>query len=651
MGIASDIAIVVVAALLGGLVVQQARLPLILGYIAAGIAVGPNTGGVTVSDVNDITLLAEIGVALLLFTLGIEFSFKELRPIRGIALIGTPLQIALTILYGVGVGWLMGWSWNESIWFGAIIALSNTMVILKILMSQGKMGTLSSRVMVGMLIVQDLTTIGLMIVLPRLSDLEAGLPILAVAVGKAAVFLVGMYLAGTYLIPRLMAQIVRWNSRELFLLAVTSLGLGIGYITYLFDLSFAFGAFVAGMVLSESDYSHQALSDMTPLRDLFGLMFFASVGMLLDPRFLLDNMVTVLAVAVLVLVGKSLIFASVVRFFGYGNVIPIAVGLSLFPLGEFSFVLARVGLNNGAITTELYSLVLTTAIVTVLLVPFTTRLADPLYTRLKRWTKHTPLSTIDLHGEALRDHVVIAGGGNIGQYIAGVLKRLELAFVIIELDQRRVEECKEKGFPVIYGDASQLVVLDSAHLEHARLLLIALPGASDTLAVADYARRLNPDLHVVTRAEGLEQIADLHDMNIYEVVEPKFEAGLEMIRQALLHLNISAGEIYHYTDSVRREHYAPMYKTHASYDNLAQLQNAARLLEFEWITLPASSPFIGATIQEKQIRTRTGVSIVAVLHSGQLRLNPEPNYRFQAGDTLALMANHEQLTAFKTQAL
>ena len=289
MGIAADIAIIVTAGFLGGVLAQRLKQPLILGYIAAGIVLGPVTGGVLISDPHDIELLAEIGIALLLFALGIEFSLKELRPVRNVALLGTTIQILLTIGVMVGVGLALGWPWTNAVWVGACVSLSSTMVILKTLQSQGRLGTLSSRVMIGMLLVQDLAVVPLLILLPKLTDLRAGLPDLGWALVRSVVFLGLMILVGTRVIPWLMRLVSRWNSRELFLLTVAMLGLGIGFGTYKVGLSFAFGAFVAGIVLSESEYAHQALSDIIPLRDIFGLLFFASVGMLLDPDFVRDN--------------------------------------------------------------------------------------------------------------------------------------------------------------------------------------------------------------------------------------------------------------------------------------------------------------------------------------------------------------------------
>jgi len=652
MGIAADIAIIVVAGLIGGIIAQQLRQPLILGYILAGILVGPFTGGVTVANVHDIELLAEIGVALLLFALGLEFSLKELKPVRNIALIGTPIQLLLTIALGFGIGqYLFNWAWIDSLWFGGLIALSSTMVILKTLMAQGRMGTLSSRVMIGMLIVQDLAVVPLMIILPQMDDPEAGLPILGMAALKAAGFLFLMIFVGTRVIPRLMGYIAGWNSRELFLVAITALGLGIGYGTYLFGLSFAFGAFVAGMVLSESDYGHQALSDIIPLRDLFGLLFFVSVGMLLDPIFLLENWLTILTVVVIVSIGKGLIFGILSRLFGYGNVVPIAVGLGLFQVGEFSFVLARVGMSTNSISEELYTLTLTTAILTMVMTPIASGLTTPLYTALrKRRSGRDPLQTINLPEDGLHDHVIIAGGGRVGENVAQVLQHLDLAFVIIELDYHQVIQTKENGFPVIFGDAAQEVVLEAAKIEKARLVLVTTPAIVSTQTIVEQVRHANPTVHIVARAEGVEQMQALHEHGVYEVVQPEFEAGLEITRQALLHLDIPTTDIQRFTDTIRRELYAPLYDTRHDYETIAQLKNVSQLLELNWVKLTENTPLTGHTIHELKIRSETGVSVVGVMRDGTLHSNPTADYQFSVGDLVGIIGNFEQLTTFQEMA-
>lgn len=647
MGIASDIVIIVVAALIGGIMAHKLKQPLILGYILAGVAVGPYTGGVTVSEIHDIELLAEIGVALLLFALGLEFSLKKLKPVRAIAIVGAPIQMLLTIAYGFGLGRWLGWEWVPSVWMGALISLSSTMVILKTLMNQGWLGTLSSRVMIGMLIVQDLAVVPLMIILPQLSNLERGLPILGLAALKAVVFLVLMVLVGTRLLPRLIAYTAEWNSRELFILAITAIGLGVGYATHLFGLSFAFGAFVAGMVLSESDYSHQALSDIIPLRDLFGLLFFTSVGMLLDPSFLLAHLGTILLLVSLVGVGKGLIFAALARLFGYGNVVPLAVGLGLFQVGEFSFVLAQMGLSTRSISSEVYSLVLSVAIISMVLTPFVSGLTAPLYSLRKRWFKREPLQTINLPESGLCDHVVIAGGGRTGQHVAQVLRHMERPFVLIELDYHRVEQAKTAGFPVIYGDASQEAVLEASEIDKACLLLITTPAIVVAQSIVHHARRLNPALQIVARAEGAEQMEALYQNGVAEVVQPEFEAGLEITRQALLHLHVPATEILRYTDAVRRDMYAHLFQDQSDYQTMTLLQKAGSLLELNWLTLDRESPLNERTISELSIRSKTGVSVVAVMRNGELHPNPGPEFRFVPGDSVAVIGRPEQFSAFQ----
>ncbi len=647
MGITADIAIIIVGALLGGLIAQRLKQPLIIGYIIAGVLLGPYTGGLTVTNVHDIELLAEIGVALLLFSLGIEFSFKELKVVRNIALAGTPIQIILVMLLGVGVGQVLGWSLVASVWFGALISLSSTMVTLKTLMNRGLMGTLSSRVMIGMLIVQDLAVVPMMVILPKLNNLESGVGELGAAALRAALFLGVMFLFGTRIVPVLMKYIASWNSRELFLVAVTALSLGIGYLTYLFGLSFAFGAFIAGMVMSESDFSHQALSDIFPLRDLFSLLFFVSVGMLLDPGFLFENFAAIILVVLVVIVGKMLIFGGITKLFGYGNVAPLAVGLSLFQVGEFSFVLARVGLTTGSIDSNLYSLILSVAIITMMLTPLGAQLIDPLYRVRKRMKNFEPQVNIHLINETLSDHVIIVGCGVIGDFLANVLKKLEMDFVVIELDQRRFEHAKDSDYPAIYGDATQLPILEAAHAETACLMLVTVPAYMVAHEVIDNVHRLNPDLHVVVRLEGQEPVEVLNELGIFEIVSPDAEAGLELTRQTLLHLEFPIYEIQNFLDGLRRSMYQSQYDLHQEYEQLARLHAVQNLFQVHWLPIPENSSLADREIGESDIRSQTGATILAVLRDEDLILNPAAETLLHRDDLIAVMGEPAELTLFK----
>lgn len=639
MGIATDIIILVLTAFFCGLLMQRLKQPLILGYILAGILLGPYTGGMTITEVHDIELLAEIGVALLLFALGLEFSLKDLKPVKYVALIGTPMQMLLTIAFGTAIGRLFGWEWSLSLWFGALISLSSTMVILKTLMNQGWLGTLSSKVMIGMLIIQDLAVVPLMIILPQMNDPASGLGLLGYAFVKAAIFLLGMFFLGTRLLPYLLKSIARLGSRELFILAITAIGLGVGYLTYLVGLSFAFGAFIAGMVLSESDYGHQALSDIIPLRDLFGLLFFASVGMLLDPRFLLNNFGTILLLVILVSLVKGCLFAALAWLFRYRNVVPLAVGLGLFQVGEFSFVLARIGVSSESISNEFYNMFLTMAVVTMVLTPFVSSQTSRLYSLKKKWFRHEPLESLNFPEDAFNSHVIIAGCGHIGMQIAGVLQRLAIPFVLVEIDQQRVEKAKEMGYPVVYGDGSQEVVQEALHMDRAALLVVTMPGIVVARAIISQARKTNQSMQIVARISDPDFFKVFKELNVVDLVYPQFEASLEMIRQVLLYLRIPIPEIQSYTESLRHQMLEKTGNVEDGYATLGHMRAAEQQFDLQWVELDADNPLSEKTIAEAEIRKVTGVSVVGVLRGGELETNPEPSFRLMQNDLVAIIGS------------
>jgi CPA2 family monovalent cation:H+ antiporter-2 len=384
MELVADLTLVLAAALVGGLIAHRLGQPLIVGYIMAGVVVGPFTGGLTVRHVEDIEQLAELGVALLLFSLGLEVSFRELAPVRTVALAGGAIQVVLTIALGGALGAALGWTWRPALWFGSLVALSSTMVALKTLQAQGRLGTLSSRVMLGLLVVQDLAVVPLMIVLPELSQPAGGLSRVAWASGRAFALLAVTAVVATRVIPRMLKIVVHWRSQELFLLTITMVALGVGYAAWSFGLSLALGAFIAGLVINESEYAHRALSDVAPLRDLFGMLFFVSVGMLLDPAIVMRHAGRLALVLAVVTIGKGVLFMLIVWAFGYGGVVPLATGLTLFQVGEFAFVLARAGLASGAISDDLYALVLDTAVATMALTPVVSSLTPLLYAKSMR---------------------------------------------------------------------------------------------------------------------------------------------------------------------------------------------------------------------------------------------------------------------------
>lgn len=653
MGIAADIILVVLAGLFGGLIAHRLKQPLLVGYILAGVIVGPHTAGPTVGDIHDIELLAEIGVALLLFALGLELSLKDLRVVRKISLIGGPIQIALTMAFGYGLARnFLGWETQHAIWFGAMISLSSTMVVLKTLVANGVTGTLASRVMIALLVVQDLAVAPLLIGLPKLNDPENLVADLGLAALQGAAFLAAMILVGTRVIPAILKKIASWDSRELFLVSVVALGVGVGYGTYLFGLSFAFGAFVAGMVLSESEFSHQALSDIVPLRDVFGLLFFASAGMLFDPAYLFDNLGVVSVTVTAVIVGKALIFGGLARAFGYGNMAPWLIALGLAQVGEFAFVLARTGMQTGAISTEVYSLTLTVTLATMVASPALSGLAPVLHRRWRHFVpQQTPLTTFNLPDEELRGHVVVAGYGRTGRTAVQVMRNIGLPFVIIELNNDKAQALRREKLPVIWGDSSREEILTAAGVSGARLLLITVPAEVVIRLTVQQARRLQPDLHVVARALYQEHLGELRALGVYEAVQPEFEAGLEMVRQVLSHFEYAPSDVHRFSDAVRRDLYQPLRGQDLSdpcRDVLTDIRRAGDALEIDWLTVPDGGRVVGSTIRSLALRTVTGALVVAAVRDGEVRANPGPEYEIAAGDMLAILGDLNQRAAARS---
>jgi CPA2 family monovalent cation:H+ antiporter-2 len=341
--------------------------------------------------------------------------------------------------------------------------------------------------------------------------------------------------------------------------------------------------------------------------------------------------------------------------FGYGNSAPFIVGLGLFQVGEFSFVLARVGVSNQAISDDLYSLVLATALVTMVLTPFASRVAVPLYQIWRRYVPRETLATFNLSNDQLHGHVIIAGYGRTGRAAAAVMQRVGLSFVVIELNQPVVEKCKNENVPIIFGDASSEIVLEAAGVHHARLLLVTVPEAIGVQLIAERVHALSPDLHIVARAAGTEQLRALKHIGIHEVVQPELEAGLEMVRQVLVHYRIPPADIQRFSDAVHQELYAPLYGDDRAEPAsgprntqlLYQLRQASRVLAIEWVRLTPDSPLIGQTLSEAAIRQRTGVSVVAVIRDNTVEPNPTADYCFATDDMLAVLGTDEQMEAFR----
>lgn len=637
MGIAGDIIIIILSGLVMGYISHLLRLPLILGYIISGIVIGPYTGGITVSNIDEISLLSEIGVALLLFSIGIDLSMKEIKEVKLIALIGTPIQLLITGVYGYYIGNYFSFNNNASVVLGMVISLSSTMIVIKSLMNLGLISSLSGRVMLGILVVQDLAAVPLMIIIPQLKHLETSLNILGFTLLKGIAVIFFIVVLGGKVMPIFLRNISRLNSRELFLLTITALGLGIGFFTHLAGLSFALGAFITGVVLNGSEYSHKAMSDIIPLRDIFGLIFFTSIGMLFDPVFFQSNLKIILLLVCLVILGKFIIFIIISRVFGYINVVPLAVGFGLSQIGEFSFVLAKLGLEEKLFDAKIFSIILSTSVLTLLISPFLLLLTSPIYSTFRRIFPLKITSITKQVNEETLHEIVIAGGGRVANSIAQVLHGLGFKFILIENDYKRFEIIKKKGYNCIFGDSSKEIILQFSNLSNAKLLIITVPIVEITKDIISVAKKINPNLTIIVRCNDIDELEDFYKLNISQVVQPEFEASLEMTRQALLHLEISVEAIQSYLDEVRRQKYT--LPTNKVSEYITSLNNASRLLEMYWFHIENESILIGKKIGELALRKKLGITVIGIYRKNELIQNPNIDFSFEKDDMIALIGS------------
>ncbi|PPD58067.1 cation:proton antiporter [Dehalogenimonas etheniformans] len=558
LGLGFELIIVLVAAVAGGILAHRLKLPVLLGYLIAGILVSPHGLGL-VQDTDAIENLASLGVILLLFTLGLEFSLDELRRIGRVAVLGGIAQILLTAAAGFILGKVLGWPTPEAIFFGFLISLSSTLIVLKLLLERGELDTIHGRVMTGILLMQDLSLVPLMIILPTLgkSGSEIG-PALLDAGAKAAGFVVVMAGLGLFLLPKILDKVAQARSRELFLITVVSLSLAAAITAQFFGVSAAVGAFIAGLLIGRSIFARQALADIVPFRDAFGALFFVSLGTLADLSFITNNPGLVIGVVVFIMVVKFIICGGVPFAFGYNARTAIFTGFGLTQIGEFSFVLAGVGVAAGILRDSTYALTLGAAITTMVLTPFALSLANFSYRQLERFPLGQRLisfraSTDEKRAiQPLSGHAVICGGGRSAESLIKVLGRRNLSHLIIDLDPQVITRFRKMGIPCIYGDASNPDILDRASLEKAKLLICTFPSFLDVELTVKNARNINPKLDIVARVERDRDADSLRNIGVNELVKPEFESSLEITRHCLHRYGLSATEIQYLLNSLRQ---------------------------------------------------------------------------------------------------
>jgi monovalent cation:H+ antiporter-2, CPA2 family len=649
-----DLVCVLGAAAVGGLLAALLKQPVLLGYLLAGIVVGP-TGLGLIKEIVQVETLAQFGVAFLLFALGVEFSFSELNKVKRISLGGGGLQIALTIAITTAVSLAIGWvdSPPQGVFLGAILSLSSTAVVLKSLMERNEAGSPHGQVMLGILVVQDLA-LGLMLaVLPALDKPveELGLA-LGWALLQTALFALGAIAAGIWLIPPLLRLLAKTESRELFLLGVCAICLGIALLTEHLGLSIEMGAFVAGLMISEADYADEALTYVEPIRDIFASLFFAAIGMLIDPVFLWQNIELILGLVALVFVGKLLIIAPLVRLFGYPLQTAIISGLGLAQIGEFSFVLASEGRNLGLVSGRVYLLILGTTAVTLVLTPFVLRLVPQLLSWMESvpWLNHY-FTQADVPVEVSEDapqaaHVVVCGYGRIGRNLVKVLRQNNCPVVVIDQSEGRIQRLRDEGIPYVYGNAGSLYVLEKAGVSTAKCMAIALPDPMSSRLSLKRALEIAPDLDIVVRAAKPKDIDTLYQLGAKEVVQPELETSLELSSHVLGSIG-SAVDAMRVVQQIRDSRYATL-RVEQSVDAISRALKAATSdMNNRWYGMPDSSPLLSMTLEEADVRRLTGVTVMAIRRAGGAEIDyPTLDVTLEQGDRVLVVGNDTEIDAF-----
>lgn len=648
-----DLTTVLGSSAVGGYIANRLRQPVLLGYLVSGLIIGPY-GFQILKDVDTVNALAGIGVAFLLFALGVEFSIAELKRVKDIALQGSLLQIGGTIALVALISSLIGWveSIPQAIFLGAILSLSSTAVVLKTLTERGETNTLHGQVMLAILIVQDLA-LGLMLaILPALSNPENLLFSLFSAILKAVIFFAAAFALGKWAIPDLISNVAKTESGELFLIVVIALCLGVALITAKLGLSIEMGAFVAGLMISEIDYADQALSKILPLRDTFASVFFASIGMLIDPKTLIDNFGIIIGLVAIVMIGKALIVLPIVLKFGYSFKTAVIASFGLNQIGEFSFVLALMGRKLNFLSQEKYLLLLGTTAITLVLTPIGLKSAP----KLAEWLSQQPIlspylnrfrSTKELSiPETIRDHVVVAGYGRVGQIIVNILRSQGYQVLVIENSEAGIKKLRQEGIPYIFGEGDSELVLEKAHLEKAKALAIALPDPATTRLLLKRALEFAPELDIVARSHENSEIDLLTQLGAHEVVQPEFEAALEMGAHMLATLGENPADVSSVVQKLRTDRYSSVRADATITMRPKDLTQMTRELNNKWITLTPASPLVEKTIAEADIRNLTGVTVMAIRRADAMQFYPSAKTKMQAGDQLLVVGKPDEVAAF-----
>jgi CPA2 family monovalent cation:H+ antiporter-2 len=652
LGLIVNITVALLAAFAGGYLARLVGLPTLVGYLLAGLLIGPFTPGF-VGDTADIGQLAEMGVIFMLFGVGLHFSLRDLWAVRRIAIPGALLQTLISTALGLGLTQLWGWSISAGLILGLAISIASTVVLLRGLVDNGLLSTPHGQVAVGWVVFEDLATIAILVLIPALLGSGGGSPWqnAGLALLKTALFVALMLFAGTKLLPWLLMRIAHTRSRELFILAVvaTALGTALG-AAELFGVSLALGAFLAGVVIGESDVSHQVGAEVLPFREIFTVLFFVSVGMLVNPAALFANAGQVLALTALVIVGKAVLRLLLGLILPASGRTMLVVAAGLSQIGEFSFIVGQAGLTLGVLTQDQYGLILASALLSIVLNPLLFKAVPVVERMLQRipaiWRLlDRAIPPPEQHPHSLDEHVVLVGYGRVGEHIVGVLQQLAVPLLIVERDAGRAAALQQRGVATLFGDAANSEVLTHAELDRARALVVTVPDETSAELIVAAARDLAPSVPIIARAATSAGVKRVADLGAQDVIHPELEGGLEVVRYTLLALDYPVLQVQQYIDAVRHDAYDTSISTGEERRLLEQLLATAPGMELAWRTVAPKSSLVGQTLVEANLRARTGASVVALVRNHQVLANPKSSMAFAVGDLIGLIGDSEQIAA------
>ncbi len=629
-------------------VCHRLHVPAVVGYLLTGIFVGPYGFGL-VNAVHEVEILAEIGIVLLLFTIGIEFSLEKLLQIRKSVLMGGSLQVLLTFGAAFLIARQLGQAFSEAVFIGFLVALSSTAIVLKLIQERAEVDSPHGRTTLGILIFQDIIIVPMILITPLLAGAAGNLgESVFVLLAKAIGIILLVMISTKWIVPHVLYQIAKTRNQEVFLLSIVVICLGVAWLTSKAGLSLALGAFLAGLIISESEYSHQALGNILPFRDVFTSFFFVSIGMLLDVGFLFQHPIAIVLIALGVLLLKSVIACFVTVLLGFPFRTSIMVGLALSQVGEFSFILSRSGVEHGLLAGNTYQMFLAFSVLSMAATPFIIALAPraaDIILRLplpkKLISGFYPIPDIKIKGK--KDHLIIIGFGVNGRNVARAARLSGIPYAIIEMNPETVRYEQVQGEPICYGDSTQEVVLQHANIKYARIVVIAINDPASTRRITENVRRLNPKVHLIVRSRYLQEMKPLHDLGANEVIPEEFETSVEIFTRVLAKYLIPRDKIEVLVAEIRSDGYEmfrSLFKESSTFSDLSlQLPD----VEISTLKVFEESTLVGKSLAESELRKKYGVTVLAIRRKSQILSNPNVNIPFCANDVLFVLGSPDRV--------